>query len=61
MNTNSFLSISDAEKERRLTLYKGLLANPDYENVLFDPEKGGLMVTHKDHCFNIRIKHSESQ
>lgn len=53
MNTNSLLSISDAEKEWRHNLYKSLLSDPDYENFRFNPETGELMATHIDHCFNI--------
>lgn len=46
-------STSDAEIERRRAIYQSLLADTNYQNIRFNPQNGGLMATHIDHCFNI--------
>ena len=54
MKAKSKKSVSDAEKERRRALYLSLLADPNYENILFNAETGGLIATHKEHNFNVQ-------
>ena len=52
MNTTSANKASADEKKLRYAEYQRYMADPNYENVQFNPENGGLMATHKDHNFD---------
>ena len=45
--------------EENRKLYESLLKDPNYKDVQFNPQNGGLMATHKDHNFDPNRGHYE--
>lgn len=42
----------DAKREENFREYQRLLQNPDYKDVIFDEDSGGVSAVHKEHCFD---------